>query len=97
MLVLRAIDEGAEILGDEPVKRAFYYHVEKRTRMKREEIPNNLGLFHKALIGLFDQGAEILERRMAKILFEKLGLEFDFYKGWTFADYVKRAEADAAA
>lgn len=94
---MRAIDEGAEILGDEPVKRAFYYHVEKRIGMKREQIPDNLDLFHKALVGLFDQGAEILERRMAKILIEKLGLEFEAHEGWTFDDYVKRAEGDLGA
>jgi hypothetical protein len=53
-LVLKAIDEGAGVLGDAPVKHAFYYHVEKRLKTTREGIPNKLQAFHKALYDLFD-------------------------------------------
>jgi hypothetical protein len=86
------IDDGAEILGDEPVKRAFYFHVEKISKTKRQEIPSNLIAFHDALVELFGKGATILERRMARMLFEKLGLAFEARDGWTLNDYVKYAK-----
>jgi len=88
-LVLKAIDEGAGILGDTPVKHAFYYHVEKRLKTTREGIPNDLQAFHKALYDLFDQGAVILERRIARILYEELGIEFVAHDAWSLKDYVE--------
>ena len=88
-LVLKAIDEGAGILGDAPVKHAFYYHVEKRLKTTKEEIPDNLQAFHKALYDLFDQGAMILERRIARILYDELGIEFVAHDGWSLNDYIK--------
>lgn len=91
-LVLKAIDEGAEILGDTTVKKAFFYHIEKRLKTKREGIPNNLQAFHKALFDLFDQGAVILERRIARILYDQFGLEFVAHNGWSLLDYIKHAE-----
>jgi hypothetical protein len=90
--VLKAIDEGAEILGDARVKQAFFYHVEKRLKTKREGIPTNLQAFHKALFDLFDQGAVILERRIARILYDQFGIEFVAHDGWSLLDYVKHAE-----
>jgi hypothetical protein len=90
--ILRAIDCGLQILGEESVKRAFYYHVEKRSKMKRQEIPCNLDAFHKILIDLFGDGALILERRIARCLFDELNLEFEVNNGWHLADYVKKAQ-----
>jgi hypothetical protein len=91
-LVLKAIDEGVEILGDSRVKQAFVYHVEKRLKIKREGIPNNLEAFHIALFDLFDKGAVILERRIARILYDQFGVEFVAHDGWSLLDYIKHAE-----
>lgn len=90
--ILRAIDCGLQILGEESVKRAFYYHVEKHSTMKRQEIPSNLDAFHKILIYLFGDGALILERRMARCLYDELNLEFEVNNGWNLVDYVKKAQ-----
>jgi hypothetical protein len=90
-LVLEAIDEGLSILGDDPVKRAFYYHLKKRANIKRTEIPDKLKEFHEALADLFFDGSIILERRISRHLYERLGLELPTNDGWTIADYVKEA------
>jgi hypothetical protein len=88
LLVLEAIDEGLEILGGKQVIDAFYYHVEKRAKMKKDDIPCKLGAFHDVLKDLFEDGSSILEKRMARHLYNVLGLGFKEKAGWTFSDYV---------
>lgn len=61
-----AIDEGLLILGGEGVKQAFFYQVGKRG-VQRSEIPVKLGMFHKILTDIFDSGALILERMIARV------------------------------
>jgi len=90
-LVLNAIEEGTDILGGVPIKQAFFYHIEKRLKTEREGIPNNLQAFHKALFDLFDQGAVILERRIAKNLYDRLGIEFLAHDRWSLLDYIEHA------
>jgi len=90
-LVLEAVDEALSILGDEPVKRAFYYHLEKRAKIKCSEIPERLQEFHKALHQLFNGGACILERRISRNLYRRLGLELRANDGRNLADYVNEA------
>lgn len=90
-LILESVDEGLSILGDDPVKRTFYYHLEKRDNIKRDEIPEKLEAFHNALAELFFTGSAILERRMSRHLYERLGLELPTNNGWSFADYIKEA------
>ena len=90
--VLKAIDRGLEVLGGEPVKRAFYYHIQKTVRIEREDIPSELKAFDEALADLFHEGAQILEIRIARELFEMLNLEFAENGGWTLSDYAMHAE-----
>ena len=79
------------MLGDDSLKRAFYYHVERSAHLEREEIPCNLKAFHAALTCLFFEGAAILERHIARTLFDRLGLEFEEKENWNISDYAKRA------
>jgi DNA-binding transcriptional ArsR family regulator len=90
-LILEAIDESLSILGDDPVKSAFYYHLKKRANMKRDDIPDRLQAFHEALTELFYDGSVILERRISKRLYERLGLELPANNGWTLARYLREA------
>ena len=90
-LVLEAVDEGLSILGGDPVKNAFYYHLNKRANVKRIEIPYKLGAFHDALVDLFFDGSIILERRISRHLYGRLGLELPADDGWVITDYVKEA------
>jgi hypothetical protein len=90
-LILEAVDEGLSILGGDPVKRAFYYHLEKRANIRRSEIPHKLEGFHDALADLFFVGSVILERRICRYLYGRLGLELPTDNGWTIADCVREA------
>lgn len=89
--LLEAVDEGLLILGNENVRRATYYHIEKRHGVKREDIPDKLENFHKALEDLFGVGVKIIERRIARNIYDKLGLSFREDENWTLADYIKEA------
>ncbi len=91
-ILFKAIDRGLSILGDESVKRAFYYHMEKRTKMKPEDIPENLALFHRVLVELFFDGAPIIERRIARNLYEILEIEPGALEDLDLTNYAKAAE-----
>ena len=43
LIMLEAVDEALSFIG-ESAKRAFYYHIEEKFKIKREEIP--LSLIH---------------------------------------------------
>jgi len=90
-LILEAVDEGLSILGGDPVKSAFYYHLEKRAKIKRNEIPDKLAAFHDALADLFFDGSVILERRISRHLYGRLGLELPTDDGFSISDYVREA------
>lgn len=93
--VLEAIDDGLLVLG-EGGRFATYYQIEKRHGIKRDEIIDDLEGFHEALKGLFSTGAEIIERRIEKSLYEKLGLRFEENPNWTLINYVEYAKRNSA-
>lgn len=73
---LEAVEEGLSSLGDSP-KEAILFHLEDSFKIKREEIPQNLSEFKKALEKIFGPGAVYLERLILKRLCDKLNLEFE--------------------
>lgn len=89
--VLEAIDAALSVLGGESVTRAFYYHLERKSNMTRDEIPYRLEAFHEALRELFDGGNVILERRICRNLYETVGLEYSLSEGKTLTECVKEA------
>jgi hypothetical protein len=89
--VLDAVDAALAVLGGESVMRAFYYQLEKRSKITHDQIPCKLEAFHEALLKLFDDGSVILERRICRVLYENLGLEYSVSEGKTLADYVEEA------
>ena len=90
LIVLQAVDRGFLILG-ETVREATYYHLEKGQQIKREEIPERLEAFHEALEGLLGEGGKIVERLIAKALYDSLGLNFEERQDCTLLDYVNHA------
>ena len=59
---------------------------------RREEIPEKVEIFHKALQDLLGAGAKVMEKLIAKNLYNQLGIEFTPKKDWTITDYVKHIE-----
>lgn len=90
-VLLQAIDDGLLVPG-EIVRAAIYDRVERSYQLRREEIPENLELFHKALQDLLAASGEVLERLIAKNLYLTLDLSFNQHENWTLLDYVDEAK-----
>jgi hypothetical protein len=73
---LEAVEEGLSTLGDSP-KQAILFHLENTFKIRREEIPQNLTEFQKALEKIFGPGAPYLEKLILKRLYDKFHLEFE--------------------
>ena len=62
LVMLEAVDEALSFLG-ESAKRAFYYHLEEKFKIRREEIPIKIDDFAKAIEEIFGKGAKKLRCR----------------------------------
>jgi len=90
--VLDAVDHGLLALGA-VVRETIYWRIEESHQVKREEIPENLDSFHKALQKLLGRGAKVISCLIAKNLYTRLDLRFTQYENWTLVDYVRNAKA----
>lgn len=90
-LVLVAVEEGLDSLGDSP-KQAIFFHLENSFEIGKSKIPKNLTEFAKGLEEIFGPGAFYLEKLIVKRLYEKLGLEFEEGETWNFLDCVDNAK-----
>ncbi len=86
-----AVDEALLVPG-EIVKTAIYERIERSHQLGREEIPDHLEIFHKALQELMGDGAKVMEKLIAKSLYRRLKLNFTQHDGWTLIDYVNRTK-----
>jgi len=66
--------------------------LELNTPLKRSEIAEKPELFAEELEGLFGDGAKVIEERMIRNLYAKIGSKFTKIDGYTFPDYVKDAK-----
>ena len=89
--LLDAVDYGLLALG-EIVRATIYDRIEERYQVRREEIPEKLDTFHKALQELLGRGAEVMRRLIAKNLYKTLNLKFAENENWTLVDYVQNAK-----
>jgi len=90
LALLEAVDYGLLALG-EIARATVYERIEKSYEVKREEIPDKLDTFHRALQELLGKGAGIVKRLIVKNLYSRLHLEFTEHEDWTLADYVHYA------
>jgi hypothetical protein len=93
--ILEAVDYGLSVLG-EGGKYAFYHHLLKLYGIKRGEIPDNIAQFNKSIIDMFREGSPIIEQRISKHIFEKMGLNLGTALGehdtWSLNDYIEYAK-----
>ncbi|MCJ7456230.1 hypothetical protein MUP07_05725, partial [Candidatus Bathyarchaeota archaeon] len=73
--LLDAVDYGLLAPG-EIVRATIYRRIEESHQIRREEIPDHLDTFYKALQELLGKGAEVLRRLIVKNLYSRLDLEF---------------------
>jgi len=94
--LLDAVDCGLLALG-EIVRSTIYDRIEESYQVKREEIPEKLNTFHKALQELLGRSAEVVKRLIAKNLYSSLNLIFAEHENWTLVDYAQDAKDQTAS
>jgi len=91
-VLLEAVDEGLGVLGQD-VKATIYFEVEKRGSLCREEIPEKLQAFTRALREIFGVGEPVIERLIAKRLLHNLELAYNERRDYGLIEYVEEAKA----
>ena len=89
--LLEAVDQGLAVPG-EIVRAAIYERIERSYQIRREEIPEKLETFHNALQELMSTGAKVIEKLIAKNLYQRLGLKFTPLPEWALVEYVSNAK-----
>jgi hypothetical protein len=89
--MFQATDHGLLALG-EIVRETIYHRLESTCQVKREEIPEKLDTFHKALQGMLGAGAKVIEKQIAKNLYSRLDLDFTEHSNWTIVEYFDHAK-----
>ncbi|MGA2682245.1 MAG: hypothetical protein ABSF44_10665 [Candidatus Bathyarchaeia archaeon] len=100
-VLVQAIDEVFTSLG-EPVKNAFYQHLEEDFNISKNEIPKKIAEFSDIIHKIFGLGASRLERNFIRELNSKVqsNVEFPEYEGslskWiirevSFEEYIQKA------
>ena len=73
--LLESIDEVLSWLG-ESERQAVYFLLERKFEISRKEIPYRVADFVDAVENIFGLGAKVLEIRIMKCLFSKMGYFF---------------------
>jgi hypothetical protein len=91
-VLLQAVDYGLLIPG-EIVRSAIYNRIEMSYQVRRDEIPEKLPIFHKALQELLGSiVVATIEKSIARELYGRLGLNFTEHRNWTLLEYVEEAK-----
>ena len=97
-LLLEAIDEGLSSLG-ETCKQVIYFHLEKKFKLTKQEIPSRIDDFTEAMENIFGVGAKVLEIRIMRNLFKNMGYPFPYFRLRTqecleFTKYIESARVN---
>ena len=88
-LLLASLDDVIrEVLGERP-RKAVFSSLERRFHIKREEIPERLEDFQKALGELFGNGAPVVTRAVARRLCRRVGIPYYERSDYDFKMYVE--------
>ena len=89
-LLLEAVDEGLSSLG-ESSKQAIYFHLEKDSGIKREEIPRKIQGFTDRIEQIFGLGASFLQILIMRHLYERAdrNLTWDNSEELNLVEYVR--------
>ncbi len=92
-ILLESVDDALASLG-ESARQAIYFHLEKKFKVEKREIPRHLDNFEKGLEKIFGPGAKFIEILIMKKLHEKVGqpLEWNENKELVFVEYVAAAK-----
>ena len=91
-LLLAAMDEEFSSLGEE-CKQAIYFLLEKEFKLNKQNIPSRIEDFSEAIESIFGIGAQVLEIRIMKNLFKKIGRPFPYLHNQKFLDCTNYIES----
>jgi hypothetical protein len=94
--LLKAIDESFSWIG-ETEKRTIYFYLAAKYNINKNDIPNRIEDFTKAIEDIFGMGAKILEIKIMKNLFTKIGYSLQYLdteEGLEFTKYIQAARAN---
>ena len=96
-LLLEAVDAALSLLGDSS-KQAIYFYLEQNFTLKKQDIPNKIEEFTRAIEEIFGHGAKILEIEIIKHLYVKVGSDFEYFPekdDLLFVEYIDAARMHA--
>lgn len=82
------MDEALGSLG-ESARAAIYFHIERNSSIRKEEIPGRPGDLSMAIRKIFGEGGLVLERLMLTKLCERLQVSYGRVEGMDFASAVE--------
>lgn len=91
-LLLETIDEGFSSLGESCTK-AIYFYLKKDFKLNKQNIPSRIEDFSEAIESIFGKGAKVLEIRIMKILFKKIGHPFPYFHNQKTLEFTKYIES----
>jgi hypothetical protein len=92
-IMCQAIDQTLEELLGSKVVEAVYTLLDQKFGVDRSELPYRVDTIRMLLEGSFGvKGAHVIERKVAKNLYDRLLLPFNEEQGLTLADFVKLAK-----
>jgi hypothetical protein len=65
--------------------------LELNSSFRRDELAEKPELFARELEGLLGDGAKIIEERMIRNLYSKIGMEYKKEEGRAFSEYIRNA------
>lgn len=97
-IVCQAIDKALEeLLGPEAVK-SVYVHLSERFGVDRNELPYRIDTICSVLDNVFGvKGARLIERKVAKNLYDKLFLTLNDEQGYGLEDFLAEARRTISA
>lgn len=90
IIFLEVIDETFSYSLGEKATTVVYSHLEHKFNLKKQQIPNQINVFTKALQGIFGSGSAVLEALLMKKLHERVNVscQTDKVDDLTFPKYV---------
>ena len=92
-IVCQSIDKTLEELMGPEVVKSLYVHLSDRFGVDRNELPYRINTVCSVLEGVFGvKGARVIERRVAKNLYDRILLPFNDQQGNTLEDFLALAK-----
>ena len=92
-IVCQAIDKTLEELMGPEVVKAVYVHLSDNFGVDRNELPYRIDTICSVLEGVFGvKGARVIERKVAKNLYDRILLPFNDQQGSTLKDFLELAK-----